>query len=117
MRARRGALREEDTVFARVTSGELSPGDIDTFVAMVRDQVIPRAKSLPGFTGGYWLVDRDAGKVMGVTLFESEEALSASAAQAERIRDEASNAAGLPAPTFRSYEVVAAVGAAELLAA
>ena len=61
-------------MFARVTSGELSPDDVEKFVAMVRDQVIPRAEKLGGFKGGYWLADRESGRVMGITMFESEEA-------------------------------------------
>ena len=60
-------------MFARVTSSELTPEDEETFVSMIRDQVIPRARSLEGFTGGYWLLDRTTGRVLGVTLFESEE--------------------------------------------
>jgi hypothetical protein len=97
-------------MYARVTSGELSSGDIEKFVDMVRDQVIPRARVLDGFTGGYWLADRENGRVMGITLFDSEEALLASQAQADRIREESSSRAGLPIPSFRSYEVVASVG-------
>ena len=102
---------------ARVTSAELTPEDMDTFVSMVRDQVIPRVQGMPGFKGGYWLVDRSTGKGLGVTLFESEEALNATEDQASRIREEVSRDAGLPLPSFRRYEVVASVGAAEELAA
>jgi hypothetical protein len=97
-------------MYARVTSTEVSPGDIETFISMVQGQVIPRAQKLDGFTGGYWLADRENGRVMGITLFESEEALRASQSQADRIRDEASTSVGLPIPGFTSYEVVASVG-------
>lgn len=84
---------------------------------MIRDQVIPRARALQGFRGGYWMADRASGKVVGVTLFESAEALKASEAQAARIREESSRSAGLPIPSFESYEVVASVDAAGSLAA
>lgn len=106
-------------MFARVMSGELSPDKIETFVSMIRDEVIPRAQSLKGFACGYWLADRDTGGVIGVTLSDSEEALKASEAQANRIREEAGRGAGLPIPSFHSYEVVASVGtsSAESLAA
>ncbi len=110
-------LQKEDVMFARVTSAQLEPEQVETFVSMIRDQVIPRAQNLPGFKGGYWLVDRSTGKGIGVTLFESEEALDASEAQANRIREEASSGAGLAVPSFERYEVVASVGAAETLAA
>ena len=35
-------------MFARVTSSELTPEDVDTFVSMIRNQVIPRAQGLHG---------------------------------------------------------------------
>jgi hypothetical protein len=104
-------------MFARVMSGELTPDDVETFVSMIRDQVIPRAKALAGFKGGYWLADRSTGKVLGVTLYETEAALKASEAQANRIREEASRGAGLPEPTFQEYEVIATTEVADRLAA
>jgi hypothetical protein len=104
-------------MFARVTSGEFSPDDMENFISMVRDRIIPRARDLQGFKGGYWLADRSTGQVLAVTLFESEEALKASDAEAARIREESSREAGLPVPSFREYEVVASVGMADLLAA
>ena len=85
-------------MYARVMTGELTPDQIETFVRMIRDQVIPRASGLQGFRDGYWLADRDHGKVLGVTLFESQEALAASREQANRIREEVSRSAGLPIP-------------------
>jgi hypothetical protein len=102
---------------ARVTSAQLKPDQVDAFVNMIRDQVIPRAQNLPGFKGGYWLVDRSTGKGYGITLFESKEALDASEAQADRIREEASRGAGLAVPSFERYEVVASVGEAKTRAA
>ena len=104
-------------MYARVTSAELTPENVETFVSMIRDQVIPRVQGMPGFKGGYWLVDRSTGKGLGVTLFESEEALDATEDQATRLRDEVSRGSGLPVPSFRRYEVVASIGSAEELAA
>lgn len=104
-------------MFARVTSAELTPENVDTFVSMIRDQVIPKVQGMPGFKGGYWLVDRSTGKGLGVTLFESEEALNATEDQASRIRAEVSRGAGLPLPSFQRFEVVASVGSPEELAA
>lgn len=96
-------------MYARVMTGEVKPGAEETFVKVIRDQVIPRASALPGFRGGYWLRDLDSDSVLGVTLFESEEALRASQEQADRIREEASRAAGVDPPVFHSYEVIVSV--------
>jgi len=100
-------------MFARVTSAQLKPDEVEKFTSTIRDQVIPRAQKLRGFKGGYWLVDRSTGKGYGITLFESKEALDATEEQANRIREEASSAAGLAVPAFEHYEVVASVGSAE----
>ena len=96
-------------MYARVMTGELKPGDEERFFKVIRDQVIPRASKLNGFSGGYWLRDLESSKVLGVTLYDSEETLRASAEQADRIREEASRAAGIEPPTFHSYEVIASV--------
>ncbi len=97
-------------MYARVMSGQIGPGDLDRFNRMIRDTVIPRAEKLDGFAGGYWLAERETGRVLGITMFESEQALHDSQAKADSIRREASRSAGLPEPTFRVYEVIASVG-------
>ena len=103
-------------MFARVQSSQLSPDDMETFVSMIRDRVIPRARAIQGFTGGYWLADRSSGQVLSFTLFENLEALEASAAPAAQLRKEASRAAGLPEPSIQEFEVVASVDVADLRA-
>jgi hypothetical protein len=104
-------------MFARVMTGDISPEKAELFAQTMRDTVIPQARRLQGFKGGYWLIDREVGKVLGITLYESEQALRASQAQADRIRAEASQQMGLPEPAFRDYEVIAQVGAMESMAA
>jgi hypothetical protein len=96
---------------ARVMSGQVSPDQLNEFRSMIHDNVIPRASKIEGFQGGYWLADSETGQVLGITLYESEKALRDSEEQANRIREEASRAAGLPVPTFKHYEVVATTGA------
>jgi heme-degrading monooxygenase HmoA len=96
-------------MYARVMTGELKPGDEEKFIRMIRDRVIPRASKLRGFSGGYWLRDLESRRVLGVTLFESEQALRESEEQADRIREEASREAGIEPPRLRRYEVIASV--------
>jgi hypothetical protein len=94
---------------ARVMQSDLPAERIDSFVTAMRDQVIPRARKLPGFLGGYWLVDREHGKAIGVTLYKDAASLKASSEGADRIREEVSRNLGLPLPSFSEYEVVASV--------
>ena len=48
---------------------------LDAAIKLVKETIVPGAKKLAGFKGGYWLVDRASGKGFSVTLFESEAAL------------------------------------------
>ncbi len=104
-------------MFARVMKGQFQPDQLDTLSRMIHDQVVPRVRELQGFKGGYWLMDRSSGHVMGVTLFKDEASLRASEAQANRIREEGARSAGLPIPTFETYEVFESTGSATELAA
>ncbi|TMB91547.1 MAG: hypothetical protein E6J45_05375 [Chloroflexi bacterium] len=62
---------------ARVTEFSGNPADFDRSVRILIDSVIPAARSLPGFVGGFWLGDRDTGKGLAVTLFDSAESIAA----------------------------------------
>ncbi len=61
-------------MFARVTTtkGQVTKEDA---VRVIRDRVLSRAKDVPGFKGGLWLLDEKGGNGLTITLFESEEAL------------------------------------------
>jgi hypothetical protein len=59
--------------FARVTFGEGDPARIDESIANLNQAIIPRARELPGFEGGYWLAERASGKFLAVVVYDSEE--------------------------------------------
>ena len=63
-------------MFARVATFESDPADVDRAIAMVRDEV--HSDETPeGLEGAkmLMLVNRETGKGVGITLFESEEAM------------------------------------------
>jgi heme-degrading monooxygenase HmoA len=64
-----------DRLLARVTTIEAEASDE---VLAVRERVIREAAALPGFRGALDLVDRESGRQIAVTLWESEQALRAS---------------------------------------
>jgi hypothetical protein len=84
-------------VYARVATFESDPARIDDAIAMVRGEV-EAANTPPGLQGAkmLMLVNRETGKSIGVTLFESEEAM--------RRGDEALNAMS-PGATERRTSV------------
>jgi hypothetical protein len=93
-------------MYARVTKFEGSLDKQDERIKLIKETVIPRAKELAGFKGGYWLVDRATGKGLGVTLFESDAALRGSEEGAAQLRSLASGM-GVRFTGVEHYEVVA----------
>jgi hypothetical protein len=102
-------------MYARVATFESDPSKVDDAISMVRGEV-ESGETPPGLEGAkmLMLIDRESGKGLGVTLFESEEAM--------RRGDEALNAmspgasAGRPSsstrcPFRRSTEAPAAASA------
>ena len=62
---------------ARVSTAELRPGRMDEVIDISRDSVLPAAQQQRGFRSGLWLTDRDANKIMIVTLWETKEDMEA----------------------------------------
>ena len=84
-------------MYARVATFESDPGKVEEAIALVRGQV-ESGETPPGLEGAkmLMLVNRETGKGVGVTLFETEEAL--------RRGDEALNAMN-PGATERRVSV------------
>jgi heme-degrading monooxygenase HmoA len=90
---------------ARVSIFEGSPDQIDDSLRQAREQVLPRAKEMDGFKGLIALGDRQSGKTLGITLWESEEAMRASEEAANRLREESAEAGGGTVAGVERYEV------------
>jgi hypothetical protein len=63
-------------MYARIATFESDPANVDEAISMVRAQV-ESDNTPPGLEGAkmLMLVNRETGKGLGVTLFESEEAM------------------------------------------
>ena len=63
-------------MYARIATFESDPANVDDAISMVRGQV-ESGETPPGLEGAkmLMLVNRETGKGLGVTLFESEEAM------------------------------------------
>jgi heme-degrading monooxygenase HmoA len=82
-----------------------NPDQIDEMLRQAREQVLPQAKQMDGFKGLIALGDRQSGKTLGITLWESEEAMRASEEAANRMRSETSQASGETIAGVERYEV------------
>ena len=63
-------------MYARVATFESDPSNVDDAIALVRSQV-QSEETPPGLEGAkmLMLVNRETGKGVGITLFDSEEAM------------------------------------------
>ena len=87
---------------ARVSSYS---GDADGLTSGFDSQT-EALRQVDGFKSAYFLVDRDGGKGMSITLWDSEEALKASAERANEMRRQATQPSGATIESVDSYEVV-----------
>ncbi len=91
-------------MLARVITSEVAPGQLDGAIALARDQ-LPAAAQRPGFRGFYLLTDAETGRVMTISLWETQEQLDAVEAGAAEIRREEAPSLGAPSMSVETYEV------------
>lgn len=96
-------------MFARVTTttGQAKKDDV---VRVLRERVIPGAEGMQGFKGAYWLLDEKAGKGIALTLWDSEEALRASAGPVGQLRTQSVDELGVKVESVESFEVILTAG-------
>ena len=92
-------------MFARVTTLQASPDQVDAATRSTREEVLPAARQLEGFRGLITLTDRSTGKAMAVTLWETEDAMKASEEAANRLRSQAASAMQGQVIGVERYEV------------
>ena len=92
---------------ARVTTIQMDPSRIDDAVQRLRDDDVPQFEQIDGFKGFTLLVDREGeGKAVGISFWESAEAMEASEDQVKDARERAAEAGGATeAPQVDLYEV------------
>ena len=90
---------------ARVSYIDAQPDKLDDVIGQVESDVVPTLKDQDGFKGFTVLADRESGRMIGISFWESEDALSASDEVADRTRGEAAETAGSPEPRVERYQV------------
>jgi len=118
MRGRRASVDAyEVTVFegdverakaARVSSFDGSPDRIDESVGKIREETLPKLRQVKGNVGLIGLADRNSGRVVGITFWESGDALSQSEEAANRLREQAAEGGGQRVAGVDRYEVAIA---------
>ncbi|WIG60003.1 MAG: hypothetical protein OJF49_002751 [Ktedonobacterales bacterium] len=72
---------------ARLLTGQYQLNKIDEAIRTVRDSIFPDVRQQKGFTGALLLVDRASGKGIGISLWETMAALTASEASGNLARN------------------------------
>ena len=92
---------------ARHSTLQVSPDKIDDMLAKLRDEQLPKFKEEEGYKGFTVHADRSSGQVVGISYWESEEAMRASEETANAARSEAAETGGASAePEVASFEVL-----------
>ena len=95
-------------MFARVSTFTGASDQVDEAVRQVREDVLPRTEQPDGYKGAYLLVDRENGKSLAVTFWESEEAMRESEEATSTLRSEIADALGTQMIGVERYEVAVA---------
>ena len=91
-------------MYARTTTLRGDPQAVDDLIATVRDEVLPGLMQLEGCVGLSLLVDRDAGRAIATSAWETEDAMRASAESVRPLRDRAAQAFG-GTPEIQEWEI------------
>jgi heme-degrading monooxygenase HmoA len=92
-------------MFARIGTWQGSSEELERWIRRSREEVKPSIRQDQGLSAAYWLVDRDAGKGLIVTLWESADAMRAS--EEARLKRQAATTATTGAKvTTERFEIV-----------
>ncbi len=91
-------------MFARSTSFSGSPDGIDQGITFVRDEVMPAMTQMPGCVGMSFVVDRDSGRCIATSSWESMDDMRASSDQLAPMRERGAEILG-SSPTVDEWEV------------
>ena len=94
-------------MYARVTVVQGSPDKIEQGIDSFNREVLPAAKGVDGYKAAFMLADRETGKGMGITMWESEDALRRGAEAVAAAREATIKAMGGTVPPVEEFEVVA----------
>jgi heme-degrading monooxygenase HmoA len=81
-------------MYARSTTVHADPQRIDEGIAHIRDEIMPAVQIMPGCMGLSMLCDRNSGRCIITTSWDSEESMSASREGVRAMREQAAGVLG-----------------------
>jgi heme-degrading monooxygenase HmoA len=92
-------------MLARVNSAHTAPDQLDGLISFSQDR-FPDARAAAGFRGFYLLADRQSGKIVSISLWDSEDDLRQFESRGAELRAEATSEVGIAPTPVDVYEVV-----------
>ena len=92
--------------YTRLTTLQADPSKLEDGIRFFREQAITTARQQRGFQGARLLVDRQSGKAIAVTLWESEEAARVAESAMNQSRTQGAQMLGATNPTTELLEMV-----------
>jgi heme-degrading monooxygenase HmoA len=90
---------------ARMFAFEGSPEEIEVAIALAREEILPLERQMPGFGGLILLSDKDSGRLLSLSLWESEELALRSVESARTITRLAAQSVGGKRRSIDSFDV------------
>ncbi len=81
-------------MYARTTTVHADPQRVDEGIRHIRDEVMPAVQSMPGCMGLSMLCDRDSGRCIVTTSWDSHESMAATADRVQDMRQRALDTMG-----------------------
>lgn len=94
-------------MFARLTTIQGNSTRIDDAIRVIDNEVVPAAKLLVGFKNGYWCTDRTSGRLVFLTLFETEKDLLDSEEKMSHVRKIVTEKLDAEVKSVERFEVLA----------
>lgn len=91
---------------ARASSMSGDPAKVENTSQMLENELYAQLEQIDGFKGVVALGQRDTGKSLVLTFWDSEEAMTASAERANQMRSAAAQELGASTPQVDMYEVL-----------
>ena len=92
---------------ARISTLQVDPSKIDDVANGLKERDVPEWEQLDGYKGFTLMADRQSGKVVGVSFWESADAMSNSEEKVKGARQRAAETGGASAdPQVERFEVV-----------
>ena len=92
-------------VHARTTTMQAQTSSIDDGIAYMRDELTPELENIEGYVGMSLLIDRESGRCIITTAWETEDAMSASADKAKQLRSQAADRFGGDVEKIEEWEI------------